>query len=301
MKNNYIYHDTGENLFSQGHSIFVNLYCESSEPHLHVHDFIEISYVASGTGIHIIGDKEYEVCKGDLFLINYHIPHEFRSLASPSALPLKVYNCVFKPDFIDVNLIDYKDFTDVIHYLSFRSIFSLDSESTCDVKILGGENTVLESIFKKMLDEYTNREDGSIELLRVYLIELLIKIFRLFKKSNNTESVTIMHHADMIKKSIQFLNANYSVNAKLTDLAAQSFLSPNYFCKLFKDYTGITVSEYIQKLRIDEACNLLTQTEDKIIMIAQKVGYRDIKYFNEVFKKYTGTTPSGFRKLNMTN
>ncbi|HWT77163.1 MAG TPA: helix-turn-helix domain-containing protein [Mobilitalea sp.] len=294
-----IYHDTGEAFFQKGNSIYMNYFSESSKPHLHVHDFIEISYVASGSGIHILGDKTYEVCKGDLFLINYHIPHEFRSIDSPAVSPLKVYNCVFKPDFIDVNLIDYKDFTDVIHYLSFRSIFSMEFENIDDLKILGGENIAIEAIYKKMLEEYTNQEGGYMELLRVYLMELLIIIFRSLKKSCITETSAMSHHARLLDKSIQYLKANYSISAKLTDLASQSFLSPTYFCKLFKDYTGMTISEYVQKIRIEEACNLLTQTDSKIIMIAQEVGYKDIKHFNEVFKKLTGMTPSIYKKLHI--
>jgi AraC family L-rhamnose operon transcriptional activator RhaR len=296
MNNGLIYRDTGEIFFNNGNSIYINCFCESSEPHLHIHDFIEISYVASGTGIHILGDKEYEVCEGDLFLINYHIPHEFRSIASPRTSPLSVYNCVFKPDFINANLIDFKDFTDVIHYLSFRSIFSLESDNIDDIKIIGGENINLEAIFKKMLKEFTNQEEGYIELLRGYLIELLIKIFRSLKKSDKTENSMMSHHTKLIDQSIQYLKTNYSINVKLSDLASRSFLSPAYFCKLFKDYTGITISEYVQKLRIEEACNLLKLTDDKIIVITQKVGYKDIKHFNDVFKRLTGMTPSVYRK-----
>lgn len=296
MNQNLLYHDTGENFFSNGNSIYINYITEDTKPHLHVHDFIEISYVASGTGIHILDGRQYEVHKGDLFLINYHIPHEFRSVESPEALPLKVYNCVFKPDFIDVNLLDYKEFTDIIHYLSFRSIFSLDWAEMEDVKLLGGENTALEAIYKKMLEEFTKKEEGHIELLRVYLIELFILIFRSLKSSSKSENSTISHHSRLIEQSIQYLRDNYAAGAKLNDIASRSFLSPTYFCRIFKEYTGVTVSEYVQKIRIEEACNLLKNSDHKVILIAQMVGYKDIKHFNEIFKKITGMTPSSYKK-----
>lgn len=298
MKNDFIFRDSGEQFFNNGNSIYINLFSESSKPHLHVHDFIEISYVASGSGIHILGDKKYEVCKGDLFLINYHTPHEFRSMDSPANLPLQVYNCVFKPDFIDVNLNNYKDFSDVIHYLSFRSIFSLEADHADDLKLLGGENIAIEGIYKKMLVEFTKQEDGYIEILRAYLMELLITIFRSLKKSYKSDNNTMSHHARLIEKSIQYLKANYTISTRLNDLAALSFLSPTYFCKLFKYHTSMTISEYVQKIRIDEACNLLKHTDNKIIVIAQKVGYKDIKHFNLVFKKLTGMAPSVYKKLH---
>jgi len=299
MNSDSKYYDTGETYFTNGNSIYINSFCESSKPHLHAHDFIEISYVASGSGIHILGNREYEVCTGDLFLINHNIPHEFRSLASSSASTLKVYNCVFKPDFIDIGLNDYKDFTDVIHYLSFRSIFPLESDSIDDIKLLGIENSAIEVIYKKMLVEFTNKEEGYIELLRVYLTELLIYIFRSLKKSSNAENSTISRHAKFIEKSMLYLRDNYSKYPNLNELAAQAFLSPTYFCKIFKDYTGITISEYNQKLKIDEACKKLRYTDNKILMIAHEVGYQDIKHFNEVFKKIVGMTPSAYKKLHI--
>lgn len=186
----------------------------------------------------------------------------------------------------------------MIHYFSFRSIFSLESDNIDDIKILSIENIAIENIYVKMLEEYAKQEDGYIEPLRVYLTELLIKIFRSMKKSGKTENSIMSHHAMIIEKSMQYLKENYSINTKLTDLASQSFLSPTCFCKLFKEYTGIAVSRYVQKIRIAEACNLLKHTDNKIIVIAQNIGYKDIKYFNEVFKKLTGMTPRAYKKLN---
>ncbi|SEU26134.1 AraC family transcriptional regulator [Paenibacillus sp. NFR01] len=292
-----VYRDTGEHFFNHGDSIYMNYVSEPATPHRHEHDFIEISYVASGTGIHILGDKQYEVCAGDLFLINYHVPHEFRSLDDPGAAPLMVYNCVFKPDFIDVNLLDYREFADVIHYLSFHSIFALEAGHIDDLKILGGGNRLIESVYQKMLAEFTRQDDGYIELLRAYLIELLITIFRSLKKSSGQPAGALSPHAAWIEKSKQYLKANYAIGATLNELASQSFLSPTYFCRLFKDHTGMTISEYTQKLRIEEACHLLQSGGDKIIAVAEKVGYKDLKHFNEVFKKHTGITPGAYKKL----
>ena len=107
--NDLDYYDTGEKYFAYGHPIFINHSVEQPGSHLHAHDFIEIAYVYEGKGIHRIGEYEYSVKKGDLFLINYNTPHEFRSLPEfyPDK-PLKVYNCVFKPEFIDAYISDLR-------------------------------------------------------------------------------------------------------------------------------------------------------------------------------------------------
>ena len=69
----------GEDYFKNSIPIYLNIApAENRNTNfLHKHDFIEIAYVNSGTGTHVIGNEEYEVSKGDLFIINYDIPHVF--------------------------------------------------------------------------------------------------------------------------------------------------------------------------------------------------------------------------------
>lgn len=75
----------------------------------------------------------------------------------------------------------------------------------------------------------------------------------------------------------------------------KSFISKNYFSTLFKETTGINFSDFVQKLRIDEACKLLKTTDMKVIDIAHEVGFNDIKFFYEVFKRVTSQTPGSYR------
>ena len=92
------------------------------------------------------------------------------------------------------------------------------------------------------------------------------------------------------------MKLNYNSEISRSDLALQSLLSKNYFSKLFKEVTGTNVSDYIQYLRTEKACSLLKTTNMKVIDIAEQVGFSDIKFFYEVFKKITGKTPGEYRK-----
>jgi AraC family L-rhamnose operon transcriptional activator RhaR len=73
-------------------------------------------------------------------------------------------------------------------------------------------------------------------------------------------------------------------------------ISENYFSKLFKEVAGINFSEYVQKVRIDEACRLLRETDLKVLEVALRVGFNDLKFFYDVFKKITGKTPGDYRQ-----
>lgn len=289
------YFDTGEKIFRTGESVFVNKVVEQTTSHLHAHDFIEIAYVASGCGIHRLGDKEYNVSKGDLFLINYRIPHEFRSFADDSKPPLVVCNCIFKPEFIDYSLLNCRDFTQVAHHFLFRSLFS-DEDSVCsDIILLDCDSKAIGELYEKMLMEYSKRETGYLEILRAYIIELFVTILRLYNRERS-ETVVERQRRKIMEKAIDYLRKNYNRDLRLEDLSMMSFFSRSYFSRLFSQYTGTTISEYTQKLRMEEACRLLRETNKKVIDIAAEVGYKDIKFFNTVFKRHTGKTPSAYRK-----
>ena len=59
---------------------------------------------------------------------------------------------------------------------------------------------------------------------------------------------------------------------------------------------GITFSEYVQSLRIQESCRLLANTNKNVAEIVNLVGYTDVKFFNEIFKRFTGMTPRQFKQ-----
>ena len=275
--------------------IYINKAYEQPESHRHAHDFIEIAYVVSGKGIHRLGEKEYAVSKGDLFIINYDIPHEFRSLPNPHEPPLYVHNCVFRPEFLDAALINTRDFSAITRHLLFRSLFPEELEARADIHLLDKDNREIEAVFAKMFREYQIKDAGYLELLRAYLIELLILVFRLCRHQSHLENRLEIQRDQLIQKVIQHMKDHYSEEIKLEELSALAFLSRNYFCKLFKSVIGMTVSEYAQTIRIEEACRLLRESNKKVIDIALEVGYRDIKFFNQVFKRITGKTPGEYR------
>ncbi|MDF2566677.1 MAG: transcriptional regulator, AraC family [Oscillospiraceae bacterium] len=298
MKDSLTYYATGEETFRNGESIFVNKAFEQVEPHLHAHSFIEISYVVSGTGLHRVGDKEYTVSKGNLFIINYDIPHEFRSLPGNNQDVLTIYNCAFAPEFLDHSLIGSKDFSSITNHLLFKSLFPDELENPVDINLLEEDNREIASIYDKMYREYQLMNPGYIELLRAYLTELLIIVFRLYRNINSsyTSNSLEKNRNQLIENVINYLRTNYASEIKLEELSLMAFISKNHFCKIFKKSTGMTVLEYTQKARIEEACKLLKTTDKKIIEIASLVGYSNLKYFNEVFKRHIGNTPGEYRK-----
>ena len=285
----------GNTLFRKGELVYVNKsdelrqYCDI----MHKHDFIEIAYVIEGSGIHIVGGKEYKTSIGDLFIINYDIPHGFFPESKNKPAPI-VYNCVFMPEFLDTSLFASYNFQDITSSFLFNSLFPEDFKPSPDLKLTGTEFSEIGELFSKMYSEYKFMQKGYCDIIRAYLIELIIKVFRLWEIKN--EKGPAPKNAELIAKAIEYMKQNLDSDIKLDALALKSFMSKTYFSRLFKETTGINFSDYIQQLRIDKACNLLKSTDMKIIDIAVDSGFNDLKFFYKVFKKITGKTPGDFRK-----
>jgi two-component system response regulator YesN len=98
-----------------------------------------------------------------------------------------------------------------------------------------------------------------------------------------------------IETAIRYIDDNYSQDISLENISQHVYLSPSYFSLLFKQVTGINFIDYLNKIRIEKACELLKDIRYKTYEIAYKTGFHDEKYFSFIFKKITGMSPSQFR------
>jgi two-component system, response regulator YesN len=95
-----------------------------------------------------------------------------------------------------------------------------------------------------------------------------------------------------------WLSKSYKEELDLGKLAEQVYLTPSYLSKLFKQETGMTITDYAIKVRIEEAKELLRSRHDlKTYEVGERVGYPDSAYFAKIFKKTVGITPNEYRNL----
>ena len=99
----------------------------------------------------------------------------------------------------------------------------------------------------------------------------------------------------LVKTAIGFIYSNYSEDITLDFIAKKIYITPGYLSQLFKQETGINFLDFLNQHRIQKAKEYLTGTFLKNYEIADKVGFKDEKYFSQVFKRYTGLTPTLYR------
>lgn len=92
-----------------------------------------------------------------------------------------------------------------------------------------------------------------------------------------------------------YIDNNYTRDITVGDLAKKYAVNPDYLSALFKQETGKNIIRYHTEIRIERACRLLAETQARISDISYSLGYNDRQYFNRVFKKITGMTPSDYR------
>ena len=99
----------------------------------------------------------------------------------------------------------------------------------------------------------------------------------------------------VVRYTIEALQSRFSENVGLDIIADELNISSPYLSRLFKSETGVNFKEYLTRLRLDKARELLRDTGLRVYEIADATGYPDQKYFSEIFKKRTGMTPSEYR------
>ena len=99
----------------------------------------------------------------------------------------------------------------------------------------------------------------------------------------------------LIGNILNHIETQFANPITMKDVANHFFLNPSYFCKLFKEETGVTFTHYLTKLRIEKAKDLLSNSAQKLYDVAAAVGYSNVQYFSTIFKEVAGVTPSQYR------
>lgn len=110
-----------------------------------------------------------------------------------------------------------------------------------------------------------------------------------------TEIVRV-YDVEAIEKSKEMISKNFNKHLSVEHLARIVDLSPSYLSFLFKKQTGMTITSYIDDLRITQAKKLLSETSRQVKDISASCGYADQNYFSRIFRKHTGISPVAYRK-----
>lgn len=153
---------------------------------------------------------------------------------------------------------------------------------------------VPEEVAYPLRDSYIEKADSgasSEELWKLYK-EMVLNFTERVQEAKASEKVSAV-----VKIAQDYICKHVHYNPTLKEIAEQTGFSENYFSAMFKKETGETVTEFIQKCRVQEAENLLRYSEYSLNEISQYLGFCTQSHFAQIFKRFTGITPGKFRKM----
>lgn len=261
----------------------------------HKHEYMQINYIYHGKMKHVINHHEFEVVKGDIFVIPPYIPHRLVDAENDDGI---VYEFEFMPEFINQNFNSIENVKSFFDFAYIEPFLVGENQVKPRLNLYGKVQVEVENILNEALKEYTKKEPGYGLLIKSLLLKLLVLVGREFTRDlNKTGSETIYsRHRDAIQSAISYMNDNYQKSLGIEDVAKVSLLSQSYFSYLFKNITSKTFVEYLNGLRISKAMELLMNTDNRVLDICYEVGFNNIHHFNKLFKQQTGVSPLYYRK-----
>lgn len=249
---------------------------------LHQHNEIQISVIVKGEGTYIIGDCVGEFKPNDIFVLGENLPHVFKSDTTLENEALMISLFFTKSSYGE-------DFFELPEFDHFKKFF--------DNAVLGFE----------ML---TNKEKVSpllIDLISLSKYDQFISFLSILNAISSAETRTLSSLINLKKYAgdegkrmsdiFQFTMDNFQKEITLNEVASIANMTPNAFCRYFKQRTTKTFVNFLIDIRIGNACKLLTKNNDfSITEISYKSGFNNLANFNRKFKAIKGVTPSEYRK-----
>jgi AraC-like DNA-binding protein len=256
----------------------------------HYHDFYELYFYLGNRMRYFIGNKTYYVNKYDLVLIDKFTYHRTsyedtgtreRILCYIAPVVFNIiYNAAIKQKVLDL-------FT--LKTISFKDTF---------------KKHILDTFMNRIMPEFYNARNPSIGHYRsrLMMIDLLLEVVELLEnKEIIKDNIIASPQEKRVSDIVDYINLNYRNYITLNELCRLFYVSKYYLCHIFKDITGISIIEFINRKRLAEAKKLLKYSDYSITDISGMVGFNSVSRFISLFREEYGKTPNNFRKSGEYN
>lgn len=229
-------------------------------------NFYDLTYICGGYAVYSVDGKDYPLKKGDLVFV---AKGQNRQAWTDPDNPVHSYAFnfnIYTPEAQSVTL-------------NFPTVFHI------------GSDPYFHDILAKVNKTWLEREKGFMFEASALLMLALHHIAKKYKAYASKQSLCDSR-IDSIK---QYILTNYSKRIYQRELADLVNLHPVYMGTLFNAMTGYTIKEYLNRIRVNKASDLLSEQELSVTQTAYLCGFDDVFYFSKVFKKYTGLSPTEWK------
>ena len=251
---------------------------------IHTHDFVELVYIFKGKSVHMVDGEEYSLTGGDALLINYGCEHSFSTVDC-----FEYADIIIKPEYINSSLKGVYNAFSLLSLNGFKEFSSLIDSKKRLIHFSTEEQKKIETLIEIVENEQSCGDAGG-DLIRHSIINTILTM--VFRKM----SFKLKERMNIDSELLAYISENCSEPLSLKKVSDMCFCNPSYFSRAFKNFAGVTFSEYLLKTRIKKACNLLEKDDIKIETVMEKCGLSNRTRFYESFLKETGLTPLNYKK-----
>ncbi|MEM6687473.1 MAG: AraC family transcriptional regulator [Bacteroidota bacterium] len=249
---------------------------------LHQHEEILLSCIISGKGTFIVGDTIRDFQVNDVLLFGSNVPHVFKSDQET------------KESTYMISLFFTKDsFGDHLFALpQLQKAQQLLEDAHFGVRFTE-KQSYISLLFQNMIQQHTIRRFATFfEVLSILTQSNYETVSSFIHTKNYTDD-----DGKRMSAVFEFVMNHFDQKIVLEDVSTIANMTPNAFCKYFKQRTNKTFFKFLTEVRIENACKFLTNSKEQSITdIALHCGFFNVSNFNRKFKEIKGVTPSGFRK-----
>lgn len=234
---------------------------------LNYHENAEILCCLDGEGVVTIQDKHHKLKKGDILFIHSGLLHQ---VLSPDDR-FEIYCMIINDKFCQSIGIKLKA-------LRFETVFA-DTDCT----------ELIDGLFHCFTEYSSDDAHSVIRMTKTFLQFFSLLTDRHLLTDNHSEGVCSAENT--VKKSIQLIQSRYHEKLTLDVLASELFVNKFYLCKIFKQYTGMSIVHYINAFRLARA-RLMIKSGQSISLVSLECGFSNPSYFTKAYKKHYGHTPA---------
>ena len=252
----------------------------------HWHNEMEIIYIKKGRGTVSLDMTSLYVEAGDIIIV---IPGQLHSISQLDKYTMEYENIIFSTEMLISKMSDTLETEFFIPLLSgniaIKHLITTDDEIHNDLALCLNKADNICKTFPK----------GYKLALKACLYEFFYILFTNADEISETKS---NKNIDRIKNILNYIEANFKNEISIEEIANVCGFSSSHFMKFFKKNMGDSFINYLNDYRLSMAARTLLSSDDNIIDIAADCGYDNLSYFNRIFKKKYGVTPSAYRKSN---
>lgn len=258
----------------------------------HRHSFIELVYVYSGQCRQIVNDAHITLHEGEICILDTNVRHTIEKISRDDI----IVNCLMRKSYFDTAFLSRLAGNDVLSSFFIRAIY-LSKDFNHYILFHCGGNETIRQMMQNVLCEYYDKMICSDEVVNSYMIVLFSELLRIYKSDINSQNDTALK-GTKISDVILYVQKNHR-DATLDSTAKHFNFHPGYLSMLLKKLTGAKFMDILHQARLSKACMMLENTNISISEIANEIGYSNMHFFYQIFKKHHGCTPAEYRKKSL--